>query len=131
MWTNILCHRNEKKKSKVCLVKSSFRVPSTFPIALCMIVSPFWWCHFFVIILNEMKVSLNRNGLHFKKIAFKILNEYNRFPLTRYQHFHKWYNAKICGLHKVNKETIQNAFETFRPHSGSAIVRFVHKPFRP
>ena len=23
------------------------------------------------------------------------------------------------------------AFKTFRPHSGSAIVRFVHKPFRP
>jgi hypothetical protein len=31
--------------------------------------------------LNENKVSLNRNGLLFKKITFKILNGYDRFQL--------------------------------------------------
>jgi hypothetical protein len=35
---------------------------------------PFSWCHFYLI-LNEIKVSLNRNGLLFKKVTFKILNE--------------------------------------------------------
>ena len=34
---------------------------STFPVAQCLIVPPFLWCHFHLI-LNEIKVSLNRNG---------------------------------------------------------------------
>ena len=29
--------------------------------------------------MNEIKVSMNRNGLLSKKITFKILNGYNRF----------------------------------------------------
>ena len=29
--------------------------------------------------MNEIKVSMNRNGLLSKKIAFKILNGYDRF----------------------------------------------------
>jgi hypothetical protein len=29
----------------------------------------------FYLILNEIKVSLNQNGLLFKKVTFKILNE--------------------------------------------------------
>ena len=43
MRTMILCHRNEKKKSKVCFVESSFgqKVRSTFPIAQYRIASPF------------------------------------------------------------------------------------------
>ena len=43
MRTMILCHRNEKKKSKVCFVESSFgqKVWSTFPIAQYRIASPF------------------------------------------------------------------------------------------
>ena len=43
-----------------------------------MIVPPFWW-HHFLLLLNEMKVSINRNILLFKKFTFKILNEYYRF----------------------------------------------------
>ena len=41
------------------------------------IAPPFSWCHFYLI-LNEIKVSLNRNGLLFKKVTFKIINEYHR-----------------------------------------------------
>ena len=37
-------------------------------------VPDFSWCHFYLI-LNEIKVSLSRNGLLFKKVTFKILNE--------------------------------------------------------
>ena len=33
----------------------------------------------FYLLLNEIKVSLDRNGLLFKKITFKILNGYDRF----------------------------------------------------
>ena len=29
--------------------------------------------------MNEMKVSINRNGLLSKKISFKILSEYDNF----------------------------------------------------
>ena len=29
--------------------------------------------------MNEIKVSINRNGLLYKKITFKILNGYDRF----------------------------------------------------
>ena len=42
--------------------------------------------------MNEIKVSINRNGLLSKKITFKILyNGYGRFQQTRarYRHFHK------------------------------------------
>jgi hypothetical protein len=37
------------------------------------------------------------NELLFKKITFKIQNEYDRFQLTRCRHFHKWHVAKIRG----------------------------------
>jgi hypothetical protein len=58
MRTQTLCHRIEKK-----LIKSLF---VSFD-------QHFSWCHFYLI-LNEIKVSLNRNGLLFKKVTFKILN---------------------------------------------------------
>ena len=47
-----LCHRNEKKKSKLCFVESSFRqkVWSVFPIAQCR-VAP--------LLLNEIKILFN------------------------------------------------------------------------
>ena len=70
--TQTLCHRIEKKINQVCLVKSSF--DQHFP-SDC---APFSWCHFYLL-LNEIKVSLNRNGLLFKKVTFKMLNEYHRF----------------------------------------------------
>ena len=35
--------------------------------------TPFSWCHFYLI-LNDIKVSLTRNGLLFKKVTFKIQN---------------------------------------------------------
>ena len=41
-----------------------------------LIASPFSWCHFYLL-LNEFKVSLNRNGLLLKKVTFKILNGYS------------------------------------------------------
>jgi hypothetical protein len=37
-------------------------------------------------------------------------------------------NSYQTSQHRSNNI---KAFETFRPHSGSAIVHFVHKPFRP
>jgi hypothetical protein len=46
--------------------------------------------------MNEIKVSITRNGLLSKKITFKILNNgYDRFQWTcaRYRHFHK---LKVC-----------------------------------
>jgi len=101
MRTKILCHINEKKKSKVCLVKC-FRQH--------FLQHRAWLWHHFYLLLNEMIVSVNQNGLLFKKITFKILNEYNRFQETRYQHFHKWHVAKICGRHRV---TIQNCKATW------------------
>jgi hypothetical protein len=69
-----------KYKEKVRLVKSSFgqhflyhgglRTPSHSTIFIC-------------------KVSIKRSELLFKKITFKILNEYDRFQSTPYRHFHK------------------------------------------
>jgi len=59
--------------------------------------------------MNEMKVSINRNGLLSKKITFKILNNgYDRFQWirARYRHFHKWQVEKICG--RRHRATLQN-----------------------
>ena len=59
--------------------------------------------------MNEIKVSINRNGLLSKKITFKILNNgYDRFQWTcaRYRHFHKWKVAKIRG--RRHRATLQN-----------------------
>jgi hypothetical protein len=92
MRTQILCHRIEKKINQ--------KLRSTFPVAQCLIAPPFSWWHFYLI-LNEIKVSLNRNGLIFKKVTTKILNEYHIFQWTRCRHFHKWHVAKIRGQHRV------------------------------
>jgi hypothetical protein len=69
-----------KNKSKVCFVESSFgqKVWSTFPIAQYLIASPYQngaivVCLRKTNIRNEIKVSINRNGLLSKKITFKIL----------------------------------------------------------
>ena len=75
MRTQTLCHRIEKKINqkfvwlKVASINISRSIVSDW--------APFSWCHFYLI-LNEIKVSLNRNGLLFKKVTFKILNEYHR-----------------------------------------------------
>jgi ABC-type sugar transport system permease subunit len=70
------------------------------PVAQCLIAPHFSWCHLYLI-LTEIKVSLNRNGLIFKKVTSEILNEYHRFQWTRCRHFHKWHVTKIRGPHWV------------------------------
>jgi hypothetical protein len=55
----------------------------------------------FVFDIDRNKSFLNRNGLIFKKVTSKILNEYHRFQWTRCRHFHKWHVAKIRGPHWV------------------------------
>ena len=75
MRTQTLCHRIEKNINqkfvwlKVALINISHSTVSD--------CAPFSWCNFYLI-LNKIKVSLNRNGLLFKKVTFKILNEYHR-----------------------------------------------------
>ena len=68
------------RKNKVRFVESSFRqkVRSTFPVAQNRIAFPYQngaivVCLRKTNIRNEIKVSINRNGLLSKKITFKIL----------------------------------------------------------
>ena len=75
MRNKILCHRNEKKMNqnfvwlKVAVVNISHSTVHD-----CV---PLQWCHFYLL-LNEMKVSLNRNGLLLKKISFKNMIHFNK-----------------------------------------------------
>jgi hypothetical protein len=72
MRTQTLCNRIEKKINqkfawlKVASINISHSTVSDYAPLL---VVPY---------LFEIKVSLNRNGLVFKKVTFKILNEYHR-----------------------------------------------------
>jgi len=57
--------------------------------------------------------------------------------ITAKKHRPRWFLAKTCCacctwwfLAISPSSGAWLAFETFRPHFGSAIVRFVHKPFR-
>jgi hypothetical protein len=98
MRTKILCRRNEKKINqkfawlKLVSVNISHTTmyenvhcnPSDVAIIICY--------------RTKLKFLLS-NGFFFNNITFKILNKYNRFPYTCYQHFHKWHMAKICGRH--------------------------------
>ena len=62
---------NRSKSEASSCISTIFEI-SAFLITSCMIASPFQWRHFYLL-LNEMKVSLNWNGLLYKKITFKIL----------------------------------------------------------
>ena len=75
MRTQTLCHRIEKKiNQKFAWLKVASINISHSTVSDCapFLVVPFY------LILNEITVSLNRNGLLFKKVTFKILNEYHR-----------------------------------------------------
>ena len=55
--------------------------------------------------MNEIKVSINRNGLLSKKITFKILNGYNRFYVTEMRKIsssHPWYSRHRCLTVSMN-----------------------------
>jgi hypothetical protein len=70
MRTKILCHRNENEINQkfVCLKVASINISySTVPGCVPFPMAPLLF------------VSLNRNRLLFKKITFKIINEYHRF----------------------------------------------------
>ena len=62
---------NRSKSEASSCISTIFEI-SAFLITSCMIASPFPWRHFYLL-LNEMKVSLNWNGLLYTKITFKIL----------------------------------------------------------
>jgi hypothetical protein len=79
MRTKILCHRSEKKINQkfVWLKVASINISrSTVPDCVPFFVTPFLLGTDFYLLLNEIIVSLNRNGLLFKKVTFKILNGY-------------------------------------------------------
>ena len=86
--------------------------------------------------MNEIKVSINHNGLLSKKITFKRLNEYDRFQWTcaRYRHFHKWQVETIHG--RRHRATLQNYKATWtslltNEKAKSTFTRRLLRPNRP
>ena len=76
MRTQTLCHRIEKKiNQKFAWSKVASINISCSPVSDCTL---FLVVSFLFDIERNFKVSLNQNGLLFKKVTFKILNEYHR-----------------------------------------------------
>ena len=75
MRTQTLCHRIENKiNQQFVWLKVASIIISRSTVSDCapFLVVPFLFD------IERIKVSLNRNGLLFKKVTFKILNEYHR-----------------------------------------------------
>ena len=121
---------NRSKSEASSCISTIFEI-SAFLITSCMIASPFQWRHFYLL-LNEMKVSLNWNGLLYKKITFKILiNLMNTIDFNEQDV--NIFVAKICGQHRA---TIQNYNVTWTSlwtnlKAKSTLTRWLLRPNRP
>ena len=67
--------------------------------------------------MNEIKASINRNGLLSKKITSKYFTDTIDFNEHDINIFHKWQVEKICG--RRHRATLQNYKATSLPESPS------------